>query len=50
MLEQKPRESKNSAAADGHTATSDNVTGAAPLFNPEAVARIAKEEQRWEAT
>jgi methylmalonyl-CoA mutase, N-terminal domain len=50
MLEQKPRESENSAAPDGRAATPDDATGAAPLFNQQAVARIAKEEQRWEAT
>src|SRR5258708_35717024 len=50
MLEQKPGESKNSAAPDGRTATPDDATGATPLFNQQAVARIAREEQRWEAT
>ncbi len=50
MLEQKPRESENSATPDGRVATPDDATGAAPLFNQQAVARIAKEEQRWEAT
>jgi methylmalonyl-CoA mutase, N-terminal domain len=50
MLEQKPRESENSAASDGSAATPDDATGATPLFNQQAVARIAKEEQRWEAT
>jgi methylmalonyl-CoA mutase N-terminal domain/subunit len=50
MLEQKPRESENSAAPDGRAATPDDATGTAPLFNQQAVARIAKEEQRWEAT
>ncbi len=50
MLEQKPRESENSAAPDGRAATPDEATGAAPLFNQQAVARIAREEQRWEAT
>jgi methylmalonyl-CoA mutase N-terminal domain/subunit len=50
MLEQKPRESENSAAPDGRAATPDDATGATPLFNQQAVARIAKEEQRWEAT
>src|SRR5258706_8861595 len=50
MLEQKPRESENSAAPDGRAATPDEATGATPLFNQQAVARIAKEEQRWEAT
>ncbi|HZC80089.1 MAG TPA: methylmalonyl-CoA mutase family protein, partial [Ktedonobacterales bacterium] len=50
MLEQKPRESEDSAAPDGRAAPPDNATGATPLFNQQAVARIAKEEQHWEAT
>jgi methylmalonyl-CoA mutase, N-terminal domain len=50
MLEQKPRKSENSAAPDGRAATPDDATGATPLFNRQAVARIDKEEQRWEAT
>src|SRR5712691_11164694 len=50
MLEQKPRESENSAAPDGRAATPDDATGTTPLFNQQAVGRIAKEEQRWEAT
>jgi methylmalonyl-CoA mutase, N-terminal domain len=50
MLEQKPRDSENSAVPDGRAATPDDATGAAPLFNQRVVARIAKEEQRWEAT
>src|SRR5712692_557724 len=50
MLEQKPRETDKTAAADGGAASADGTTGTAPLFNQQAVARITKEEQRWEAT
>jgi methylmalonyl-CoA mutase, N-terminal domain len=51
MIEDKPHAkapSKKKAATNGHTANGKRAKGT--LYSPEALARIAEEQQRWEET